>query len=81
MTDLETNTKQPLWKDPIIDAYAIFVDGKYHGAVSMPENRGYRFSYWHTLPDAYIRYLPAEWKSFSVFDIPAQRWHCGRVKP
>src|SRR4051794_4168016 len=52
-----------------IAAYEIWCDGKPYGVLHLPE-WFYRYSYWFVFPDAYLKYLPATWKWFTVYDIP-----------
>lgn len=62
-----------------MNAYLIIVDNENFGILQMTE-ASYNFAYWINHSRMWHKYLPAGWKSFSIFDMVKGLPVCGSVK-
>lgn len=70
-------------KEEIIHAYDVYVDKKYFISLKLKKYSEYMFSYGYIAIQGWINIipnLPKIWKSISIFDVPANKFICGRTK-
>ncbi len=60
-------------------AYGLYVDNKPYLCQKLTKAQ-YEFSYFLTTPYAWTPYLPENWKSWSLWDVPKNISLCGSVK-